>query len=484
MPAFRSQPIARCAGRGWPACCLAAAVLLLAAPLGAQTVAIESPAGQRTWSLPLPAEEDPAVFSLPPRPAQPPLPFAAPPAYAVETIPAAPPPAPPVAASPADLATETVAAPTPAPVEPAPAAAPPALAAPAASATETVAAPATVEPDPGPSLSVLGGLPDYVQSPTSLEPVPEPGPSSFDGIEVQKLAPLPGDPSVLANEGAPAGAAGEPETYKLRDMLRTLMAEDAVLAVVQGQEIRWGEVARSAEGLPEEYRNKLESLFPALLQRMIDLTLLSQEGRRRGLANDPEVARRLQVFEDQIIREVLLERYVAEAQTEAALRQAYAAYIARESAHVTVKARHILVGSEVTANELIKQLDAGADFATLARTRSLGSSATRGGDLGTFELGRMVPAFAEAIATIPVGSYTRRPVHTDFGWHVILLESRSGGDYPSFESVEPQLRDEVARRAIAQLLRTLRGTADIQIIGAEKADDGAGPTRADLVDQR
>jgi peptidyl-prolyl cis-trans isomerase C len=89
-------------------------------------------------------------------------------------------------------------------------------------------------------------------------------------------------------------------------------------------------------------------------------------------------------------------------------------------------ARHILVETEKECNELIAQLKAGADFAELAKNSKC-PSGKRGGDLGTFAKGQMVPEFDKVIFAAPIGLY-EKPVKTDFGYHIIDILDRNADD--------------------------------------------------------
>ena len=86
------------------------------------------------------------------------------------------------------------------------------------------------------------------------------------------------------------------------------------------------------------------------------------------------------------------------------------------------KTSHIQVESESKAKDVIAELDKGAKFADLARQRSNDPMAQHGGDLGWLGLGQMPEPYAKAMAALEKGKYTKTPVKTDFGWHVILLE--------------------------------------------------------------
>ncbi|MCG3180057.1 MAG: Peptidyl-prolyl cis-trans isomerase C [Phycisphaerae bacterium] len=87
-------------------------------------------------------------------------------------------------------------------------------------------------------------------------------------------------------------------------------------------------------------------------------------------------------------------------------------------------ARHILVDTEAECKALKKQIEEGADFAELARKHSNCPSGKRGGELGTFGPGQMVPEFDKVVFSEPVGKVVG-PVKTDFGYHLVEVTSRS-----------------------------------------------------------
>lgn len=84
-----------------------------------------------------------------------------------------------------------------------------------------------------------------------------------------------------------------------------------------------------------------------------------------------------------------------------------------------VKARHILVGSEEKAKELLEQINSGKKFADLATQFSKCPSGRKGGDLGFFKRGMMVPEFDRFCFTHKKGE--KGIVKTQFGWHVIEI---------------------------------------------------------------
>jgi peptidyl-prolyl cis-trans isomerase C len=124
--------------------------------------------------------------------------------------------------------------------------------------------------------------------------------------------------------------------------------------------------------------------------------------------------------------------------TDADLQQAYNDYVAQLPAteyHVS----HILVASENAASVLVIKLQAGADFAQLARDQSADDSNVRGGDLGWISPGKLPREFTDAVQKLKVGEFTTKPVHTNYGWHLIQLQESRPMAVPTFDQVKPQL---------------------------------------------
>ncbi len=267
----------------------------------------------------------------------------------------------------------------------------------------------------------------------------------------------------------PAAPPQAPGTERLGSALDEIGKHNPVLATVNGQEIRWADIVESARDLPEEYRSQIETIFPALLQRLIDMRLIVWAGREAGLAEDAEVRRRVRRFEDRVISDVYVRREVADKVTTPVLRARYDAYLKELAARTQVRARHILLASEDAARQVIAELDGGADFAELARERSSGPSAEQGGDLDYFTRGGMTPALSDAAFAMEVGEHSRTPVKTEFGWHVIKVEDRREPQPASFFRMRDRLREEITRRLMDEMLRELREAADIELYPQARA---------------
>ena len=145
-----------------------------------------------------------------------------------------------------------------------------------------------------------------------------------------------------------------------------------------------------------------------------------------------------------------------------ALRAEYAKRTAKMR-EIEYQARHVLVPSEAEARDVIKQLDRGVKFDRLARTRSTDpGSAKDGGELGWFTAGTMVAPFSDAVVKLEKGKFTRDPVQTQFGWHVILKEDERMREPPAFESVREQLEGALQEQVAEAFINGLREKAKVR----------------------
>jgi peptidyl-prolyl cis-trans isomerase C len=150
--------------------------------------------------------------------------------------------------------------------------------------------------------------------------------------------------------------------------------------------------------------------------------------------------------------------------TDADVKARYDKEVAATPPEEEVKARHILVKTEEEAKKIIADLDAGKDFLELAKLSSDGPSAEQGGDLGYFTKGRMVPEFEAAAFELKPGEYTKTPVKTQFGFHVIKVDDRRPAAAPPLEQVSDQVRQVLLRERYAALLDEARAEAEVEVV--------------------
>jgi peptidyl-prolyl cis-trans isomerase C len=255
--------------------------------------------------------------------------------------------------------------------------------------------------------------------------------------------------------------------------------DNAVLARVDGKPVTRAEVLATASGLLQQYPGQVDKLLPMLLERAITVRVIRNASDAEGLENDPEYQSRLDQLKGVLKQEIYLDRKIKAEMTDERLQKAYQAYLEAHPAQPEVHARHILVDSEDKAKDVIARLDAGADFADLAKEISTGPSAARGGDLDYFTADQMVEPFSKAAFALKPGEYTKEPVKTSFGWHVIKVEDVRQSAPPSFEDVQDQLRENVSREILSDVVADLRSKADIEVLLPEPDASDTGDAATD-----
>ncbi len=255
---------------------------------------------------------------------------------------------------------------------------------------------------------------------------------------------------------------------------------DPVIATVNGQPIHLSDLQAAAQGLPENLRSMPpQMLFPMLLDQLIDGRALVIEAEKTGLDEDPTVAREMKAASDRALQSALLSKEVGPKITDAAVKARFEKEQASKPAEEEVHASHILVADETTAKKIIAQLDAGADFATLAKQYSTDPGGKTGGDLGFFKKDDMVPEFAAAAFALKPGEITQTPVHTQFGWHVIKLLERRTAPAPTFDQAKDELRQKMIQEGVQQAVAQAKAGLTVQKFNMDgtpmKATDTAEP---------
>lgn len=240
-------------------------------------------------------------------------------------------------------------------------------------------------------------------------------------------------------------------------------AEQVVVAVVEGQPIYQAEVKAAFHRLPPNVQKQgIDQVYERVLEMLIERKMMTIYGRREKYDQDPEVKRRMALVEDQIIREVYLNRLIRKYLTEKRVRAHYDEVVRKNPPTKEVRARHILVDSESKAKELVKEAKSGKDFAELASKNSIGPSAQRGGDLGYFTAGEMVKPFSDAAFKLKKGEVAPEPVKTQFGWHVIKVVDVRTRKVPPFEKVKAQMEREVWEQLGKDFLRQYREQTKVE----------------------
>jgi peptidyl-prolyl cis-trans isomerase C len=239
-------------------------------------------------------------------------------------------------------------------------------------------------------------------------------------------------------------------------------AKSATIATVNGQKISqelFDVFAQAVMGGSQE--PPTDEQKGQMVDQLINMTLAAQAGEKEDLAKDPKVKARLDLIRTQVLAEAASEKYISSHPvSESELKAEYDTQVAAMPKEY--KARHILVDTKEKADEIIVKLEAGGDFAKLAAADSKDSSGKNGGDLGWFSPQTMVKPFADAVAALQVGQYTKQPVQSEFGWHVILLEDVRSPEVPAFDQVKAQVEMFSQRKKLQAYIDELRKNAQIQ----------------------
>jgi peptidyl-prolyl cis-trans isomerase C len=239
---------------------------------------------------------------------------------------------------------------------------------------------------------------------------------------------------------------------------------DPVVATVNGMPIHLSDVQQAAQSAPQQLQQMPPSqLFPLLVNQEIDRAALLVAARRENLEKQPAVAASMAQAANISLENAYVQQHVTSAVTDAAVQAEYKKDYAGKPGAEQVDARHILVKTKAEAEAIIDQLNHGANFAALAEKDSIDPGAKNGGELGWFTKDEMVPAFANAAFALQPGQYTKTPVQSQFGWHVILLEGKRTAPAPALADVEDQIRQTLADNAIQSTLAAARAKVTIKI---------------------
>ena len=246
-----------------------------------------------------------------------------------------------------------------------------------------------------------------------------------------------------------------------------------VVATVNGTKLTLAHMLDIKRQLPQQYKNLEDSvLFNGIIEQLIQQQLLAS-----SVETPPSwLPTAMENQERNLLSTIVIDDIRAGALSETALQSAYDAKFPAGGGEEEYQASHILLETEDKARELLKLLDAGADFATLAQEHSTGPSGPRGGDLGWFGKGQMVPDFENAVLSMTPGTYAG-PVQTQFGYHLILLTDRRVMARPSLEEVRGELEVELQNAAVETHLRTLMDGADVTM-----SSDGVDPSVLSTLD--
>lgn len=245
----------------------------------------------------------------------------------------------------------------------------------------------------------------------------------------------------------------------------------AVIAKVNGVSIYDSEIEAQVNALNPMHDGSItfSSLEPKAQEMVIRQVaahkLLSEQKENVEIDMD-DVNEKVDAFKENLIKDAVLQAIGQQAVTEESLAQHYAQLQSELEGKVELNLQHILLPSEKEAKKVVKELSRGKkSFEQIAKDKSIDkATGENGGNLGYAVTNLYVKEFADAAASLKKGNYTKEPVKTQFGWHVIkLLDSRPAKVLP-FDQIKNRLANDISKQAMNQFIQDLVNNAEIEII--------------------
>ena len=244
--------------------------------------------------------------------------------------------------------------------------------------------------------------------------------------------------------------------------------KEAAAATVNGIAIAKSRVEMIVKQALASGQQDSEELRKSIIDKLAMQTLIAEEAVKKGLDKSADVMDQIDLTRQSILANAYVQDLM---KNSAASEEALKAEYEKIKATITgteYRARHILVEKEADAKDIIAKLkkDPGL-FEKLAmeKSKDTGSKA-KGGELGWFDLSRMVPEFGAAASKLEKGAITQEPVKTQFGYHVIQLEDSRPIEAPPFEDVKPQLAQHLQQQTVQKQMEELKAKAKIEMAGA------------------
>jgi len=240
-------------------------------------------------------------------------------------------------------------------------------------------------------------------------------------------------------------------------------AEEKSAAMVNGVSIPQARVDMRVKIATSQGQADTPELRKAVRDDLINVEVLAQEAKKKGLDKDPEVIQQTELARESVLVNAFVQDYVKNHPiSEDQLKQEYDK-LKVNLGNKEYKARHILVDTEDEAKAIIAQLGKKGNFDKIAKEKSKDAgSAQHGGELDWAIPGNFVPPFANALLSLKKGQYTKKPVKSQFGWHIIKLDDVRDLKVPTFEELKPKIQQRLQQQSIQEYIADLRSKAKIE----------------------
>ena len=252
--------------------------------------------------------------------------------------------------------------------------------------------------------------------------------------------------------------------FLLASFSNVALAED-VVATVNGKKITKQQLDDYYKYRQATTKQDIGDDHKVVLQELINREILMGEVKKKKIDKNKELnylveQQKLDIY----IQALLRDTDVAKPVSEDEVKKIYDDKV-KNTKVKEYKVSHILMKTEQEAKAIIAELDSGATFTDVAKSKSTGPSAKEGGDLGWLNSGQLnsMPSFAQALSELKKGSYSKTPVQTQYGWHVVKLDDERDMQPPALEQVQKQIVAALRQQRLQEYVKQLRDTAKIDV---------------------
>ena len=242
--------------------------------------------------------------------------------------------------------------------------------------------------------------------------------------------------------------------------LNTALAQDPdtiIAAKVNDYIISAKDVLIALKKLPEKIKSQpLPTLYPDIVNKIISDHLISKQAYKDNLDKNKTVIAAVKKVKDKIMVQFWINNYVTKQLNPKNIEKVYQNYLKNFKSSKEFNASHILIEEEKSALNIIKKLSKNGDFVSLAKKFSIGPSGKNGGQLGWFSSGRMVKEFEKATFLLKKGQFTKTPVKTQFGFHIIQLNDIRKSTPKKLSDIMPDIHKLIKNKSLVELEQKIR----------------------------
>lgn len=245
---------------------------------------------------------------------------------------------------------------------------------------------------------------------------------------------------------------------------KKIVGDPVVAKIGTGKIIRRSEVLEAVRSLPPAMQQQMstEKLFAATRDRLVRSHLLAEAAKKAGVEKDSTFQKALENDKADLLSRFFLMKEVQTKLSKAALEARYKKFVAEFPKELEHHFFHILVKDEATAEDVIKELEKGTVFETLAKEKSIAPSKDKGGDEGYVMKSMLPPQFSEEIGKLKSGEFTKKPIKTELGHHVIKITDARDAVPPKYEEIEQALQSLLFQEEAIKLVKKLESQKKVE----------------------